>query len=254
MTNAEPARERSCVIFGASGGVGDAMCRQLAASGPFARIYAGARSGTVPESSVSAPGMASIIPFAFDLTQEAGIAAIAERVAHESAPEMVIVATGLLQREPDIRPERSWRTIEPAAMAEMFAVNTIGPAIIGKHFLPLLRHAERPVFAALSARVGSIGDNGLGGWHSYRASKAALNMVLRNFGIELHRRNREGIVVALHPGTVETALSEPFRGNVPDRQLFTPEHSARCLLSVIDGLTAADNGGFFAWDGSRIAW
>lgn len=236
-----------CAVFGASGGIGAALVEQLLDRPDVARVYAGSRQGVVA-------GDPRLMPFVFDLKDEASIVAAAERIGAEGPLDLAIVATGLLQREPDVLPEKSWRAIDSAAMAEVFAVNTIGPSLIAKHVLPLLSQEGTARFAAISARVGSIGDNGLGGWHSYRASKAALNMLIRNFAIELRRRNRGALAVALHPGTVDTALSEPFQGNVPDRQLFTAERSARHLLVVLDGLTPADSGGFFAWDGTAIEW
>jgi NAD(P)-dependent dehydrogenase (short-subunit alcohol dehydrogenase family) len=137
-------------------------------------------------------------------------------------------------------------------MARVFAVNTIGPALVAKHFLPLLPRRGRSAFAAISARVGSIGDNRLGGWHSYRASKAALNMLLRNFAIELARRAPDAVCIGLHPGTVDTALSAPFRSRVAPDRLFTPARSAGHLLRVIEQATVADNGHVLAWDGARI--
>ncbi len=135
------------------------------------------------------------------------------------------------------------------AYARAFAVNTIGPALIGKHMLSRLPRDRRSVFAALSARVGSIGDNRLGGWHAYRASKAALNMIVRNFANELAVRNPAAIAVTLHPGTVATPLSARFVGQRPT---LAPEVSARALLDVLARLTEADSGGFFAYDGARI--
>jgi NAD(P)-dependent dehydrogenase (short-subunit alcohol dehydrogenase family) len=137
-------------------------------------------------------------------------------------------------------------------MMEVFRVNTIGPTLVAKHFLPRLRRDGKTVFAALSARVGSIGDNRLGGWVSYRSSKSALNMVLKTLSIEHARRFPEAVMVALHPGTVDTALSAPYQRRVPEHKLFTPARSVGHMLSVIDGLTAADTGGFFAWDGAPI--
>lgn len=187
-----------------------------------------------------------------DLEDEESIAAAARTMAADGPLDLVIVATGLLQREPDIAPEKSWRAIDGDAMAQVFRINIIGPALIGKHMLEHLNGSGSPVFAAISARVGSVEDNRLGGWHSYRASKAALNQVMRNFAIELGRRNKGAIAVSLHPGTVDTALSEPFQSAVPEGKLFTPDYSAQCLLSVIGGLKAGDSGGFFAWDGQPI--
>jgi NAD(P)-dependent dehydrogenase (short-subunit alcohol dehydrogenase family) len=235
------------VIFGASGGIGAALVAQLENSVRFETIYAGAR--TMP-----CAAQRETIPFCFDLTNESSIAQAARMMGEGGSLDLAIVATGMLHCPDQPMPEKSWRTIDGQAMAEMFAVNTIGPALIAKHILPLMRRDARCVFAALSARVGSIADNRLGGWHSYRASKAALNMLVQNFAIELASRNRQGIAVAIHPGTVDTALSKPFQRGVPQGKLFTPDQSAAYILSVIDQLSVADSGGLFAWDGKRIPY
>ena len=163
----------------------------------------------------------------------------------------MLVATGVLH-SPTLRPEKTWRSLDAAALAEAFAVNATGPALIAKHTLGLLRRDAKSAFACLSARVGSIEDNGLGGWHAYRASKAALNMLIRSCAIELRQRNPAALCVALHPGTVDTRLSQPFQGGVPSSKLFTPAMSARSLLGVLDRLTPADSGRLFAWDGQAI--
>ncbi|MGB3379128.1 MAG: SDR family NAD(P)-dependent oxidoreductase [Allopontixanthobacter sediminis] len=234
---------RCAAIFGASGGIGAAMCEALAARG-VERIYAGSRSG-------NGPAGAAVTPFAFDLADEPSIAAAAEMMA-SNPPDLVVGATGILTLPDGTGPERTYRKLDPAAMQQVLLLNTIGPAMIAKHMLPLFSRDQRAVFAALSARVGSIGDNRMGGWHSYRASKAALNMLLKNFAIELGRTHKLAVVAGLHPGTVDTALSEPFQGNVPDQQLFTPQHSAESLLGVLDGLEPKDSGGVFDWAGARV--
>lgn len=239
---------KRCLVVGASGGIGAALVRILAARGDVATVYAAARDvGKI----ASGPKCVAVT---IDLGDEYSMALAAASIGAEGPLDLVIVATGLLHREPDIAPEKSWRTIDAAAMAEVFRINTIGLALIGKHFIELLRADGRPVFAAISARVGSISDNRLGGWHSYRASKAALNQIMRNFAIELGRRNKGALAVSLHPGTVETALSAPFSGNVPDGKLFSADHSAQCLIDVIEGLDAKDSGGFFAWDGQPVPY
>ena len=133
-------------------------------------------------------------------------------------------------------------------------MNAIGPLLVAKHFQILLPPQERSIFANLSARVGSIGDNHLGGWYAYRASKAAQNMVTRNLAIELRRRAQGLICVALHPGTVDTGLSRPFQSKVPANRLFSAERAAKQLLKVMDGLRPDDSGGFFSWNGERIPW
>lgn len=231
-----------CAIFGASGGIGAAMAEQLAARPDVAEVHAIARNpAKVP------PGA---IPHRFDLTSEASIA---HACAAIGAPlDLVVVATGRLTRDNGDGPEKSWRALDADALAELYAINAIGPALIAKHTLPLLRKQGRPVFAAISAKVGSIADNRLGGWHSYRASKAALNMLVRNFAIELARTNPQAVAVTLHPGTVNTPLSQPFRRGVPEGKLFTPQVSAAKLLQVMADLAPADSGRLFAWDGAEI--
>jgi len=237
---------QAAIVFGASGGIGRALVTAIAASERFAAVHGGGR--TVPD------GLPDPVrPFRFDLTDEASIEAALTAV--EQPIGLAIIATGLLHDGTGrLSPEKSWRTIDGAAMARLFEINTIGPALIAKHVIPRLPRQGRAVFAALSARVGSIGDNRLGGWHSYRASKAALNMLLANFAIELGRSHPDAIVAGLHPGTVDTGLSEPFQRGVPPEKLFTPEKSATRLLQVLDGLTPEQSGRIFAWDGQPIPW
>ena len=231
-------------VAGASGGIGAEFVRQLAAESRVASVYALSRRPVeFPSDKVTSVRI--------DFGDESSIAAAAERASGQKL-DIVVVATGLLHRGTAVQPEKSLRDIDPDAMMEAFRTNTIGPALVAKHFLPRFRREGKTVFAALSARVGSIGDNRLGGWTSYRASKSALNMVLKTLSVEHARRFPDGIVAALHPGTVDTALSAPFQRRVPEDKLFTPAQSVAYLLSVIDGLTAADTGGFFAWDGTPI--
>lgn len=233
----------SAAIFGASGGIGRALVDTLCQQG--VHVWAGSRTANASSNS-------NCTPFAFDLTDEKSIEAAAA-IMCDNPPQLVIVATGILTLADGTGPERSYRKLDPQTMMDVLQLNTAGPAIIAKHMLPLLPRKERGVFAALSARVGSITDNGLGGWHSYRASKSALNMLLKNFAIELGRTHKKAIVAGLHPGTVDSELSRPFQSNLPDGQLTTPVESASSLLRVLDGLTPADSGGVFAYDGQRIA-
>jgi NAD(P)-dependent dehydrogenase (short-subunit alcohol dehydrogenase family) len=185
------------------------------------------------------------------VTDEASVAAAAARVAAGAKPVLVIVATGLLH-EDGRGPEKAFAELEAAWLARQYAVNAIGPALVAKHFLPLMPRGDRSVFAALSARIGSIGDNRLGGWYGYRAAKAALNQLIRTFAIEERRRNDRSIVVGLHPGTVDTALSKPFQANVRPGTLFTPDRAAMQLLDVIDGLKMTDSGKVFDHEGVEI--
>lgn len=237
--------QQSCfekaVVVGASGGIGRALVDGLASRGA-AMIDAFSRS-------VRGEGPDNANHHQIDILSEASIIYAAEHVAKSGPADLVIVATGLLHRE-ELQPEKSFRHLSSETLAEYFAVNAIGPALIAKHFLPLLPRDRRAVFACLSARVGSISDNRLGGWYGYRASKAALNMLVKTLAIELARTRPEAICVALHPGTVDTPLSAPFQRNAPD--IVSPRRAAENLLDVIERLTLAQSGGIFAWDGSPI--
>lgn len=207
-------------------------------------IHAGSRAGEGP---VGDP----FRPFTFDLTDEDSIARAVEAMRADP-PEWVIVATGVLTLPDGTGPERTLKRLDPSAMAEVLSLNTIGPALIAKHILPLMPRDRRFVFAALSARVGSISDNGLGGWHSYRASKAALNMLLKNFALEMARTHKQGVIAGLHPGTVDSALSEPFHSNLPDGQLTEPSEAAANLIEVLSNLTPEDSGAVFDFAGKRV--
>ncbi|MEW9856629.1 SDR family NAD(P)-dependent oxidoreductase [Novosphingobium sp. M1R2S20] len=233
------AAKASAVVIGASGGIGAAFEAALIEEGAFDVVHGFARSRTGP--------------MHLDLLDEATIAAAAAHVAKGPPPGLVIVATGLLHAD-ERGPEKALRDLDAEWLAKVYAVNAIGPALVAKHFLPLVPKGMRSVFAALSARVGSISDNRLGGWHGYRASKAALNMLVRNLAIEERRRNDRSIVVALHPGTVDTALSRPFQGNVQLGRLFDPERAALQLLDVVEDLKVTDSGKLFDFEGKAIAF
>ena len=233
------------IVIGATGGIGRAFVEALADDRRVESVLALSRSRGSFASDCVRTGT-------IDIEDEESIEAAAKSAA-ERMPvcHLTIVATGILHAE-GMAPEKTWKSLSPEALATAYRVNAIGPALVAKHFLPLLSTATKSAFACLSARVGSIEDNFLGGWHAYRASKAALNMILRNLSIELTRQNKQALCVGLHPGTVDTALSEPFQGNVPDGKLFTPADAAEKLLSVIDGLGPDDSGRVFAWDGQQV--
>ena len=186
-----------------------------------------------------------------DYTDEASIEAAAALASKDSPLDIVMVATGLLH-DGELMPEKSLKELSAEKFQRLFNVNTILPALIAKHFLPKLNRDHRSLFAVLSARVGSISDNQLGGWYAYRTSKAALNMIIKNAAIEMSRRNKQAIIVGLHPGTVDSNLSQPFQGNIADGKLFTPAFSAIKMLAVLESLTPGDSGRCFAWDGKEI--
>ena len=220
------------LVVGASGGIGSAV-EALLRDDP----RAGAVSGLGRRSD---PGL--------DLTDEPSIAAAAQALSIADGIDLVFDATGALSID-GVGPEKTLRALDHAAMARQFAVNAIGPALLIKHFLPLMPRDRRAVFVTLSARVGSIGDNSLGGWISYRASKAALNQIVRTAAIEAARTHPQAVIAALHPGTVATRLSAAFsRGHT----VFDPEDAAERLLAVVDGLEPPASGGFFAYDGSVV--
>lgn len=216
---------------------------ELLSQAAVTRIYAGSRSGNVPRGN-------SITAFSFDLDNPASIREAVGLMA-DTPPNLVLVATGALILDDGSGPEKSFRHIEADTMSRVFWLNTIGPAVIARHVLPLFKRDQPNVFAALTARVGSISDNRLGGWHSYRASKAALNMLIKNFAIEVGRTHDRTSIIGLHPGTVDTRLSEPFKSNVPEKQLFSPEQSARHMLQVIEGLGPHNSGKVFDWKGEE---
>lgn len=236
----------NAVVIGASGGIGQAFVRGLSEVPNVGNIFA------VSRHSVDLPNVRYICG---DITDESSIAKAASEVhEHCKAVNLVIVATGILHDDQGVEPEKSLANIKPENFERIFALNTTGPAIAMKHFLPLLPRDENGIFAALSARVGSIEDNHLGGWYGYRASKAALNMLIKSASIEVARRYKRAAVIGLHPGTVKTSLSEPFSRNVPEGKLFTPEYAASCLLNVMSGLDETHTGKIFDYAGQQIPY
>lgn len=216
------------LIIGASGGIGTAVCEALRRRGTEVTALSRRTDG-------------------FDL---ADAASVEQALTLLRGPfDLILVATGILAAARG-RPERALAEIDAAAMAQVFAVNAIGPALVLRHAARLLPPGRRAVVAVLTARVGSIGDNFLGGWYSYRASKAAANQIVRTGAIEIGRRHREAVVVALHPGTVETAFTAAY----PDHPKVTPETAAANLLRVIDALMPADTGSFLDWAGKPVPW
>jgi len=211
-----PAR---AVVIGASGGIGRAIAETLARRDDISEVVAMSRSGRNPQGAkiTSGPDI--------DVTDESSIEAAMGALKEGDAPRLVFNAVGVLSDGEGLQPEKSYRHQNMQAFQRVFAVNTFGPALVARHAIDLMPRDGRTILAALSARVGSVSDNQIGGWHAYRASKAALNMLIRNYAIEVGRRNRAFIAVALQPGTVDTALSKPFQGSA--HTIFTPDASGK---------------------------
>jgi NAD(P)-dependent dehydrogenase (short-subunit alcohol dehydrogenase family) len=223
------------VVFGAGGAIGRALVGQLQAGQNFKHVLGFSRASTP----------------AIDLLIETTLKDAADFATSRGEIRLVLDATGFLHDDSH-RPEKSWRELQPSHLARSFALNAIGPALIMKHVLPLLPRQGKSVFATLSAKVGSIGENRLGGWYSYRASKAALNQLVRTAAIELGRRHPDSICVALHPGTVDTGLTSPF--SKAGLEVQSPDAAAGRLLAVIDRLSPGDSGGFLDHRGERVPW
>jgi NAD(P)-dependent dehydrogenase (short-subunit alcohol dehydrogenase family) len=186
-----------------------------------------------------------------DIESEESVADAAKRIDGHKI-DILITSTGILHSD-RIKPEKSIKDINHESFMKILSINAVGPALIGRYFIPLLKKDTKSVIAFLSARVGSISDNKLGGWYSYRASKTALNQIVKNFSIELKRTNPNAIVLALQPGTVDSNLSEPFKRNVAKEKLFTPEQSREFLSDVIENATTNDSGNLLAYDGETIS-
>jgi len=222
-----PLRGRALVV-GASGGIGRALSEALAAGGADVTRLSRTEDG-------------------FDITDPAAVDRVMQGL---SGPfETILIASGILAPQ-GARPEKSLAEIDAARMAQVMAVNAIGPALVLRHAPRLLPRAGRARVGVLTARVGSIGDNGLGGWFSYRAAKAAANQIVRSAAIEIARTHKAAVVVALHPGTVETDFTRAY----PGHRKVTPDEAAANLLAVLDRLTPAESGGFFDWAGEPVPW
>ncbi len=242
------------LVVGASRGLGREFVRMLLHCPDVGRVWAGCRR---PEG-LSLPGdtpAGKLRPLTLDVTDEAGMACAADVIHKDSVSlRLILNVAGVLHTPGGMQPERRLADVQVEHMLWSYRVNALGPLLVAKHFSALLPRSDPAVFASLSARVGSIGDNRLGGWYAYRAAKAAQNMMTRNLSIELPRRHRGLLCVGLHPGTVDTDLSSPFQANVPEKKLFSRERAVRQLLTVINELKPEDQGSCIAWDSQRIAW
>tara|TARA_S200000501_G_scaffold178063_1_gene167720 strand:- start:801 stop:1523 length:723 start_codon:yes stop_codon:yes gene_type:complete len=235
---------KNILIIGSSGGIGKAFINFYKKQDINNKILGLSRLDKEDQEFLDAH-------FFIDLEDEQSIKNAANEVKTYGPYQLIIVATGALHGD-DFSPEKSYKQISAKNLKKVFNINTIGPALVGRYFIPLLDNQNPSVLSFLSARVGSISDNKLGGWHAYRASKAALNMLIKNFSIELNRTNKLAKVIGLHPGTVNTQLSKPFQRNVSENKLFTPEFAASSMASVINNLHDSQSGSIFAFDGSKI--
>ncbi|WP_392480068.1 SDR family NAD(P)-dependent oxidoreductase [Nostoc sp. C110] len=246
----------NALIVGASQGIGFGFVKRLLQDEKIAKVFATSRQLELATDLIALVDEHSgrLICLEMDITDELQIVETIQKI-HTQVDKLhlVVNCVGLLH-EDTLQPEKSLRQINSENLLRYFQINSIGAVLLAKHLLPLLRHGERSVFASISAKLGSIGDNKLGGWYGYRASKAALNMLMRTAAIEYKRSCPKALIVTLHPGTTDTRLSRPFQGNVPAEKLFSVERTVTQLLTVIEQLQEGDSGQFLSWDGSRLPW
>ena len=250
------SKNANTLIVGANRGIGFGFVNKLLESNEYGKIYATYRDRSSAWDLIALadkyPG--KLICLSMDITEEQQIAQGIKVIAESTDKlHLVINCVGLLH-EGTLQPEKSLRQLNSENLLRYFQVNSISSALLAKHLLPLFQHNSQSIFACISAKIGSIGDNKLGGWYGYRASKAALNMFMRTVAIEYGRKSPNTLVVTLHPGTTDTHLSKPFQRNVPPEKLFSVERTVSQLLSVINNLNKEDSGQFFSWDGSRLPW
>lgn len=240
------ANTKNIAIIGASGGIGHAFVMEYAIQKPTPNIYAFSRTPTTFD-------LPNITTYQLDITDELSIQQALNSIDDSIVFDRIIVATGFLHND-YIMPEKSIKELSVQKFERAFLINTIGPALIAKHFLKRIPKYKKSVFAALSARVGSISDNHLGGWYAYRASKAALNMIIKNISIEIGRHYKNAYIIGLHPGTVKTSLSEPFQQNMMPEKLFSAQYSVTQMIDVIENLQPNDSGKCIAYDHSTVEY
>ncbi|MEL6580028.1 MAG: SDR family NAD(P)-dependent oxidoreductase [Cyanobacteria bacterium J06621_12] len=246
----------NALIIGASQGIGLGFVRSVLKQDNLQHIFATYRNPDTASELFSLKNQYGdrLTCLQADVTQESQIASAVKQI-QESVKQLhlVIYCVGVLHSE-NLAPEKSLRQIDAENLLYSFQVNSVGAVLYAKHLMPLFKKSDRSIFACVSAKVGSIGDNRLGGWYGYRASKAALNMFLKTTAIEYSRRCPKTIVVALHPGTTDTRLSQPFQKNVPPDKLFPVTKTVDLLSQVISNLKQKDSGEFFSWDGTQLPW
>ena len=243
------------LICGASRGIGLALCTALLTRDDVSRVWAVSRHASTADGLLALARAYGerVVLLDCDARDELALAALANEVGIACPHLHLVISTlGILHQE-GTKAEKSLAQLDLTSLQASFVTNAFAPILLLKHLMPLLRK-QPATFAALSARVGSISDNRLGGWYSYRASKAALNQLLHTASIELKRLNPAATVLALHPGTTDTELSRPFQGNVPEGKLFEPAFAAQCVIDQVGRLGPSESGSFWGWDGERIAW
>lgn len=238
------------IVVGSSGAIGRALVVEMLSDTQVTEVHCWSRLSPVSSAATALPDDPRIVHGFIDLTAPDSIVQAAVALEPDSI-DRVIIATGILHDQ-RFQPEKSLRQLNPEQFQQSMQINALGPALLMQQLLPKMRRQQRASISVISARVGSISDNRLGGWYSYRSSKAALNMLLKCTALECQRSHPQLIIAGLHPGTVDSGLSEPFQRNVPADKLFTPAYSAARLVAVIDGLSREDSGQIFAWDGTVI--
>jgi NAD(P)-dependent dehydrogenase (short-subunit alcohol dehydrogenase family) len=244
---------KTALVVGGGQGIGLGFVRRLLAEDDVKRVYATYRR-LESATELLAITDSRLCCLQMDITDEAQIVKVIQEIQTETTTLHYIINSVGVLHEGEMQPEKSLRHINSEQLLRYFQVNSIGAMLLFKQVQPLLKHQDRSIVATISAKVGSIGDNQIGGWYGYRASKAALNMFIKNTAIEYKRTCPNAILVALHPGTTDTQLSLPFQRNVPPEKLFSVDRTVAQLLTVINGLATSDSGEFFSWDGSRLPW
>jgi len=235
---------KNIAIIGSSGAIGNAFVEHYLKDNAVEKIFSFSRS-------VNSHTSKKIYSFDIDIESQESIEKAASYL-EGCYLERVIIASGVLHTE-SFQPEKSIKDLNYETLSKVYSVNTIGPALVGKYFLPLLNKENKSVMAFLSARVGSISDNKVGGWYSYRSSKSALNQIVKNFSIEMKRSNPNAVILALQPGTVESKFSEPFKKNISKDKLFSPDFSVDMMSKVIESANSSSSGNLIAWDGEVIS-
>jgi NAD(P)-dependent dehydrogenase (short-subunit alcohol dehydrogenase family) len=244
------------LVVGATQGIGLGFVKRMLQEETIATIFATYRTQSASGEllALAQENPERLICIALDVAQESQIAELVQKIQTTTRQlHWVVNCVGMLH-DGALQPEKSLQQINTEQLLKYFQVNSISAALLVKHLLPLLKHRERSIFASISAKVGSIGDNQLGGWYGYRASKAALNMLMKTAALEYSRKSPNTIIALLHPGTTDTRLSAPFQRNVPPEKLFSIERTVNQLWTVLNQLESKDSGQFFSWDGTALPW